>query len=215
MDVCEEAGFKQHHDMMYGNSDNWSPVHLDKGSKIYTLVMENSKQHTGFFVSEDEYKEYLDEESNTFDVVRYCEDHQQAPYWPNGTYKNHISEFVVGEGGLDAAIATCENNRGYGNGGGEQLYIAEETWGEVQKNEDFISPVISEQDRYIGLENARRKVDGVVEDNMKSLGLEVRQPEESSETLKNVADQANLPETDHSNAQGNEQTQTRDNTQNL
>ena len=254
MNVCEEARQSQENNRTYGKADNWVPLHLEEGDKLYQLDMGpiydsdgNRIINSGCFIDEDTYNQYWDPESNTFDIRQYCQDAQIAPYY-DGTYKCHISEYEVGEGGLDVAYGTCENNTAFGEGGCPQIYVSEQTRDQLEKTNYQITPEISDQDRYIGEKKAHDMVEksydenwklaeyekenmrGIADeagsesqnnnDTMKTLSNEADEikennPNNANESLKNTADQENLPTTGQSNTQGNEQTQNEDNSMNV
>lgn len=235
MNVCEEARQSQANNRTYGKADNWEPLHLEEGDKLYQLDMGpvydsdgNRIITSGCFIDEDTYNQYWDPESNTFDIRQYCQDAQIAPYH-DGTYKCHISEYEVGEGGLDVAYGTCENNTAFGEGGCPQIYVSEETRDQLEKTNYQITPEISDRDRYIGENKAHDMVEASYDENWKLAEFEYEKenmrgiadeinknnPNNANETLKNTADQANLPETDQSNTQGNEQARKHDNSMNI
>lgn len=218
MDVCEEAAKKQV-DSGY-HPDRWIPIHLEEGDKLYQLDMGSDSGLGNFFVDEETYNWYWDPETNTFDVKAYCEEAQIKPWPEDGTYKCHISEYEVGKGGLDVAYGCCENNPELGRGGCSQVYVGDDSLDELQKTHYQIVPQISDRDRTIG----KRRAEEIIENHeasMRELGEEAdeiaaNQPDNvEGETMRNVADQAALPENAPSNGQEEGQNQERGNTMSM
>lgn len=173
MNICEEAIISQTNNRTYGKADRWTPIHLDEGDKLYQLDMgpvydKNGNRciNSGCFIDEDTYDLYWDSETNSFDIRQYCQDAQIAPYY-DGTYKNHISEYVVGEGGLDVAYGTCENNSAYGEGGCSQIYVGEDSRSQLEKTDHQIVPTIADNERYIGTSKAHDMVEESYDQNWK------------------------------------------------
>ena len=202
MNVCEEAIRNQDRSMIYGHPDHWEAKHLDPGTKLYQLDMGNMSG--GFFIDEETYHKYLDEETGAFDVKRYCNDAEIAPYF-DGTYKNHISEYEVGPEGLDVAYGICSENKALGTGGCSQVYVAEEDREQLEKTGYGLD--ISDEDRTIGTEKSNEIISNAVESNLPALGYTTRE----EDTMRSLADEEGLPPTSQTNAVGNEQAQTKDN----
>lgn len=168
MDICEKARKEKEESDGYGYADKWAPIHLDEGDKLYQLDFLPDKPNaepigSHFFIDEDTYDLYWDPETNSFDVKSYCHDSQIAPFYKDedgfATYKNHISEYEVGDGGLDVAYGTCENNSSYGEGGGSQIYVDEDSIPQLQKTNGQIVPEISDRDRWVGKTDYNQMMD--------------------------------------------------------
>ena len=172
MDICEKARKEKEESDGYGYADKWAPIHLDEGDKLYQLDFLPDKPNaepigSHFFIDEDTYDLYWDPETNSFDVKSYCHDSQIAPFYKDedgfATYKNHISEYEVGDGGLDVAYGTCENNSSYGEGGGSQIYVDEDSMPQLQKTNGQIVPEISDRDRWVGKTDYNQMMDDLSE----------------------------------------------------
>ena len=172
MDICEKAKKEQEESDRYGYSDKWVPIHLDEGDKLYQLDFLDPKDgllkgKSSFFIDEDTYNLYWDPETNSFDVKSYCHDSQIAPFYKDkdgfATYKNHISKYEVGNGGLDVAYGACENNSSYGEGGGSQIYVDEDSMSQLQKTNGQIVPEISNRDRWVGKTDYNQMMDDLSE----------------------------------------------------
>ena len=172
MNVCEEAMLFQEKSMLYGHSDQWTLHHLNPGEKLYQLDMGHLSG--GFFIDEETYNHYLDAEKGTFDVKQYCNDAEICPYF-DGTYKNHISEYEIGENGLDVAYGTCAENTALGTGGCSQIYVAEDDRDQLERTDYNMN--ISDEDRTIGREKADQIITAAVESNLPALGLAPREEE--------------------------------------
>lgn len=182
MNICEAAKNAQEKDWRYGKADRWVPGHINEGEKLYQLDLgPRDNPSSNFFINEDTYNLYWDSETNTFDVKRYCNDAQIAPYF-DGTYKGHISEFEVGEGGLDVAYGICENNPSFGTGGCLQVYVGDDSIDRIHKSEQQISPEISDMDRTIGKENASIMLSNSIEENLINAGYPILPTEENANT---------------------------------
>lgn len=209
--------------------DEW--IQCDKKpTKLYQLDFDNGSYEitcpqSSYFIDEDTYHNYLkrdgagnfiqDEQGNpVFDVQRYCNDAQIAPYLAlkvdennalvldeNGndvyeaTYKNHISCYDVSDSDLEMWEGHAEANDQFGSGGAKQYYVPEEEYSKLSKDENFVAPTILDEDRQVDANEAQEDVFKGREKNqaLRNELDEAPMEEESqkSETLKKEAPSQN------------------------
>lgn len=216
--------------------DVWEETSIPGGTKLYRLDFLNDKGEINgstYYIDEQalidgDYISFDDEGNQHFDVEKYCDDYQIAPDEKHRSYKNHLSVYEVPEGcSLAAEEGYAENNWEYGHGGGRQLFLDEETANQLKP----IDEAIEIDENLLGVGSAKemienhRENDEVYKDNSVSPMEEqaniadeiaANQPDNvEGETMRNVADQAALPENAPSNGQEEGQAQERGNTMSM
>lgn len=220
------AGRDQYDNPDY-RDDVWRETSIPGGTKLYRLDFldeENGKiDGSTYFIDEQalidgDYISFDDDGNQHFNVEKYCDDYQIAPHEPDSSYKNHLSAYEVPEGcSLPAEEGYAENNWEYGHGGGRQLFLDEEMVGELKPIDEGIE--IDEDLRRVDsapemIDNHKENDDVYKEGSFAPMEeqantadeIAANKPEkEEGETMKDIADQAELPETSQSTGQENEQ----------